>query len=160
MVSQAPANLGQPAQPNGNPLASLPGTGAGAAAKIGECGLGSDCGCAQADAGRLPTAVSLNQIAATPPAARLTALKPGQSGVVVDAAMDDDDAAQLRAMGLRPNARVVLCRSGEPCIVRVLGACGCESRIGLARPLAERVMVNPAAPESNGAPETPSPAPR
>lgn len=144
MVSQVPANPGQPAQPNGHPLAAQPG-----GAKIGECGLGSDCGCAKADAGRLPTAITLNQ---APPATSLTALKPGQSGVVVDAAMDADDAAQLRAMGLRPNARVVLCRSGEPCIVRVLGACGCESRIGLARPLAERVMVNPAAPESNAAP--------
>lgn len=133
MVSQVPANPGQPTQPNGHPPAP----------KVGECGLGSDCGCAKADAGRLPTpaAITLNQ---APPATRLTALKPGQSGVVVDAAMDADDAAQLRAMGLRPNARVVLCRSGEPCIVRVLGACGCESRIGLARPLAERVMVNPA----------------
>lgn len=139
MVSQAPANQGQPAQPNGHPPAAQPG-----GTKIGECGLGSDCGCAKADAGRLPAAVSLNQSAATPPAARLTSLKPGQSGVVVDAAMDADDAAQLRAMGLRPNSRVMLCRSGEPCIVRVLGACGCESRIGLARPLAERVMVNPA----------------
>lgn len=52
------------------------------------------------------------------------------------------DAELLAAMGLACNARVRLCRQGEPCIVRVLagdGAGGC--RIGLARPLAQRIVV-------------------
>lgn len=59
----------------------------------------------------------------------------------MDAAGQETCAAELRAMGLRAQVRVVLCRAGEPCIVRVLGACGCESRIGLAKPLADQVLV-------------------
>lgn len=69
------------------------------------------------------------------------------------------DAAQVRAMGLSEQVRVRLCRGGEPCIVAVLpalGACAgeggggeggatnlpcCASRIGLARALADRIMV-------------------
>jgi hypothetical protein len=61
----------------------------------------------------------------------------------------------LRAMGLRVNARVRICRLGEPCIVELVGgtsanagatdACprgsACTCRIGLAKPLARRVMV-------------------
>jgi Fe2+ transport system protein FeoA len=83
----------------------------------------------------------------------LTGLKAGQRGVVRRTDMDLRDAALLRAMGLRPNARVRLCRLGEPCIVEIMGArpaesgqCppeGCCCRIGLARPLADRVMVAP-----------------
>ncbi|HVZ93222.1 MAG TPA: FeoA family protein [Phycisphaerales bacterium] len=71
----------------------------------------------------------------------LSRLRPGQSGVVVDSRLSEDDAAALRAMGLRPSARIVLCRSGEPCIVRVDGGLGCTCRIGLAKPLADRVII-------------------
>jgi hypothetical protein len=51
-------------------------------------------------------------------------------------------------MGLRLSARIRLCRLGEPCIVEVLSggeSCGrkggCACRIGLARPLADKVLV-------------------
>ncbi len=93
----------------------------------------------------------------------LTNLRPGDVGVVCETCMDPIDAAMLRAMGLRPNATIRVCRLGEPCIVEVFtgssaradAACppglasdrpcdrpgGCSCRIGLARPLAERVMV-------------------
>lgn len=78
----------------------------------------------------------------------LTALKPGQTAVVRRTEMDAGDADLLRAMGLRLEARVRLCRLGEPCIVEVMGggeSCGrkggCVCRIGLARPLAEKVLV-------------------
>ncbi len=71
----------------------------------------------------------------------LTAMKPGQCGVVDHADLPPSERALLRAMGVRDHARVVLCRLGEPCIVRVMGGCGCSSRIGLSRPLAERVFV-------------------
>jgi len=65
-------------------------------------------------------------------------------------ALDVRDAALLRAMGLRPNAKVRLCRLGEPCIVEVMtgagdGTCkgpgGCWCRIGLAKPLAGGLEV-------------------
>jgi len=73
----------------------------------------------------------------------------------------EEDAALLRAMGLCTNARVRLCRVGEPCIVAI--QCGKRSpagivadgsrrhaggehwtgsRIGLARSLAERILVS------------------
>ena len=72
----------------------------------------------------------------------LCQLRPGQSGVVRQAAVAKSDAALLGAMGLCCNARVRLCRAGEPCIVAVTtgGASGC--RIGLARPLAEKIMID------------------
>lgn len=79
----------------------------------------------------------------------LTALKAGQVGVVhPTTGLNAADAALLRAMGLRPNSRIRMCRTGEPCIVEVMpaaaGACedGCCCRIGLARPLAALVMVD------------------
>jgi len=91
----------------------------------------------------------------------LTSLRAGQTATVAQTAMDPRDAAMLRAMGLRPNATIRLRRLGEPCIVEVLsgGRDGCAEtggrcccRIGLARPLADRVLVGP------GSPEAPAPA--
>ncbi|CAN5868956.1 hypothetical protein BH11PLA1_BH11PLA1_15120 [soil metagenome] len=94
------------------------------------------------------------------PLVSLCAMKPGQAGVIAEAHMGEADASLLRAMGLAPGSRVMLCRSGEPCIVALLAGvrggadgdagrslaerCACASRIGLARPLAERIMVTPA----------------
>lgn len=95
--------------------------------------------------------------AARPGAARavpLTHLRRGQTGVIREASLAADDAALLRAMGVAVDARIRLCRSGQPCIVAIGCACvaggaakgkgragwgGC--RIGLARPLAERITV-------------------
>jgi Fe2+ transport system protein FeoA len=90
---------------------------------------------------------------ADPATISLTRLRRGQTGVVREARLSGEDGALLRAMGLRPNARVRLCRVGEPCIVAVSvglatgggyatdGGCAGTCRIGLARPLAERIMV-------------------
>ena len=82
------------------------------------------------------------------PSVQLTTLRPGQTALVSSTTLEPGDAALLRAMGLRMSARIRLCRLGEPCIVEVLTgseSCGrkggCACRIGLARPLAERVMV-------------------
>jgi Fe2+ transport system protein FeoA len=78
----------------------------------------------------------------------LTTLQAGQMATVFQTSLDPADAALLRAMGLRPAARIRVCRLGEPCIVEVMSgsdSCnrpgGCACRIGLARPLAERVLV-------------------
>lgn len=73
----------------------------------------------------------------------LSQMKPGDSGCIVGADLPEGDRAYLRAMGLRDNARITVCRLGEPCIVRVMGGCGCSFRIGLARPLADKVFVGP-----------------
>ncbi|HYF14630.1 MAG TPA: FeoA family protein [Phycisphaerales bacterium] len=76
----------------------------------------------------------------------LSCLRRGQTGVVCEANVPAQDAAYLRAMGLRPNAKVRVCRLGEPCIVEVLSSgsesCGACCRIGLARELADRVIVS------------------
>jgi Fe2+ transport system protein FeoA len=71
----------------------------------------------------------------------LNQLKPGETGVVRTAPSGREDAAVLAAMGLCCNAKVRLCRAGEPCIVAVLGGGGSGCRIGLARPLADQIMV-------------------
>lgn len=97
--------------------------------------------------------------APAPAGVALTTLQPGQTGVICETCLEPDDAALLRAMGLRPNATIRLCRLGEPCIVEVIPGVpgsgdkcdrpgGCSCRIGLSKPLADRVMI--------GAPETTS----
>jgi len=82
----------------------------------------------------------------TGPGVALTTLKLGQTGAIVRTDLPEDEKALLRAMGMRNNARIVLCRLGEPCIVRVMGGCGCSFRIGLAKPLADKVIVGPEKP--------------
>lgn len=79
-------------------------------------------------------------------------MRPGDTGVICEARLSVDDAALLRAMGLCDRATIRLCRVGEPCVVAVGGVrgvgpnpdnctCGGSCRIGLARPLAERIFV-------------------
>src|SRR5439155_21521247 len=65
----------------------------------------------------------------------------GQIGGVCYSDLDEQDAAMLRAMGLRPRARVRVCRVGETCIVEVIDGPGCSCRIQLSRQLARRVML-------------------
>lgn len=86
-----------------------------------------------------------------PNAVRLTDLRADQTGVLVEARLDSGDAALLRAMGLCDRSTLRLCRLGEPCVVAVGGrlapdakacTCGGTCRIGLARPLAERIYVS------------------
>ena len=61
--------------------------------------------------------------------------------MVCESDLPPADRRLLRAMGLRNEAPIAMCRRGEPCIVRVMGACACASRIGISRHLAERVFV-------------------
>jgi len=71
----------------------------------------------------------------------LTQLTKGQRGRVMGEGNETDEVRMLSAMGLRPDASVTMCRMGEPCIVSLSGACGGGCRIGLARGIAEKVMV-------------------
>ncbi|MHA7813786.1 MAG: FeoA family protein [Phycisphaerales bacterium] len=73
----------------------------------------------------------------------LTHLARGQRATVNTAQLDDQDSKMIRAMGLRPDASVQMCRLGEPCIVSLSGACGGGCRIGLAKDIASRVLVTP-----------------
>ena len=65
-----------------------------------------------------------------------SALESGPEG-----ALDAGEAQVLRAMGLRPECTLKVCKKGEPCIVSV-NRSGC--RIALTRRLADRVLVMPA----------------
>lgn len=73
----------------------------------------------------------------------LTQLPRGGRARVSGSTLEPRDAQVLRAMGIRPDAELELCRLGEPCIVCVQGPGGSSCRIGLARRLAERVFVSP-----------------
>jgi len=91
--------------------------------------------------------IESNETAATiehkPIAIPLTQLTRGQRATVNAADLDEQDGKMLRAMGLRPDASIQMCRLGEPCIVALSGACGGGCRIGLAKDIASRVMVTP-----------------
>lgn len=71
----------------------------------------------------------------------LTQLTRGQTGRVICTEADPEDCSMLRAMGLRPDANIQMCSLGEPCIVSLSGACGGGCRIGLAKDIASRVMI-------------------
>ncbi len=77
----------------------------------------------------------------------LSEMTRGQTGTVKAAQLPTHERALLRAMGLRVNAKIEVCRLGEPCIVRVMGGTrktadgSCSCRIALARPLADHVLV-------------------
>lgn len=71
----------------------------------------------------------------------LTQLPVGRYAALHESRLDPEDGALLRAMGLRPDCRLKMCRAGSACIVAVEGACGSSCRIGMARGLAERVYV-------------------
>ncbi len=80
----------------------------------------------------------------------LTTLRRGESGFIHEARLEREDAALLRAMGVCIGSRVRINRVGDPIVVAVTrgrskncrcGGAGGGCRIGLARELAERIMV-------------------
>lgn len=73
----------------------------------------------------------------------LTQLARGRKARVSETNLEPDDLSMLRAMGLKPNATIEVCRMGQPCIVALEGICGGGCRIGLSREIAARVMVQP-----------------
>ena len=74
----------------------------------------------------------------------LTQLQRGRKGRIALADDASPDSAMLRAMGLKPQAEVRICRLGQPCIVAVKNQCGGGCRIGHDRSIADRVKVCPA----------------
>jgi Fe2+ transport system protein FeoA len=75
----------------------------------------------------------------------LTQLPKGARGRLATCDLPDGDACCLRAMGLRPESILKLCRGGHTCIVEVCDAhAGVGGhRIGLTRDIAKRVQVHP-----------------
>ena len=93
---------------------------------------------------RLPTSVASGSAHSAECCAAAVAIadaRPGQIGHVCHTNLEEEDAAILRAMGLRPQARVRVCRVGEPCIVEVIAGSGCACRIGMSLPLARLVLL-------------------
>ena len=95
----------------------------------------------------VPTAIATMTTTLIPTTTiRLTALRAGQRAVIRETRLETDDAALLRAMGLCLNATVRVFRIGEPCVLAVGGVnancrCGGMCRVGLAKPLAEKILV-------------------
>jgi hypothetical protein len=75
----------------------------------------------------------------------LCCMKSGECGIIRRLLANGADGAYLRALGLRANQRVRLCRASGPWIVEVGCNGGPTSRIGLAKDLAEQVQVEIAA---------------
>lgn len=72
----------------------------------------------------------------------LTQLAQGQSARLDSSSLPSLETEELRAMGLRPECELKVCKMGEPCIVTVgPGAGGC--RIALAKKLAGQLHVRP-----------------
>jgi Fe2+ transport system protein FeoA len=70
-------------------------------------------------------------------------LRKGDTGRIDATGLAHDDAELLRALGLRPEASVRVCRLGHTCIVELCDRLGGGCRIGLTKGLAERVMILP-----------------
>lgn len=89
----------------------------------------------------MPLTRSQTELEGTP----LVAARAGQEGQVLGAGLEERDAAMLRAMGLRPSAKLRVCRVGEPTIVELVpdgpGVCRSGCRIGLAKSLAARIRI-------------------
>ena len=74
----------------------------------------------------------------------LVQLKRGASATIHRDSLAGEDASMLRAMGLRPDAKIRVCRMGRSCIVDVCEGCaGGGCRIGLSSELAKHVFVQP-----------------
>lgn len=71
----------------------------------------------------------------------LCCMTPGECGIIRQNTATGADAAYLRALGLRVNQRVRLCRASGPWIVEVGCQGGPACRIGLAHAMAEQVRV-------------------
>jgi hypothetical protein len=81
----------------------------------------------------------------------LSRMAPGQCGIIRRSTAEGADGAYLRALGLRVNQRIRLCRCSGPWIVEVGCQRGPATRIGLARDLAAMVEVEVALPASDAA---------
>ena len=86
-----------------------------------------------------------------PAAVPLTDLKPGDRGVVCETkAVAADDADLIRAMGLREDCTLRVCRTGSPCIVALETPSGGGCRIGLSRDVAGSIMITVAGQNTAG----------
>ena len=79
----------------------------------------------------------------------LDQLEPGRCGTVREVQAGDDDTDRLKTMGVCNGRKVMVVRTGDPLVLRVLG-----SRVGVSARLASRVRVE-ACPVEPCAPDEP-----
>jgi Fe2+ transport system protein FeoA len=78
----------------------------------------------------------------TPALERLSSLAPGAVARLRQRELSEGEACLLAAMGLTVGCRLVVRANGDPCIVEVR-----STRIGLARAVADRLLVHDERPE-------------
>jgi Fe2+ transport system protein FeoA len=61
----------------------------------------------------------------------------------VESCQTCDCQRHLLGLGIEPDATVNICRTGDPCIVRVEHPSGGSCRIGLRRSISEQILVRP-----------------
>ena len=75
----------------------------------------------------------------------LAQLQPEHCGLVAAVRAGEEEIDRLKSMGVCVGRRLMLVRSGDPMIVKVLG-----TRIGISARLADQVMVLPCAGDAFG----------
>ena len=80
-------------------------------------------------------------------AAPLTAMVEGAVVMLRDTNLADADRQLLVALGMIPNRRLLVRKTGSPWIVEVCGV-----RIGLSKAIAEQVLVEPLEEAEDGSP--------
>jgi Fe2+ transport system protein FeoA len=78
------------------------------------------------------------------PVMALTHLLPGRPAIIHQIDLPPEQALPLKRMGVCPGRRVRLIRPGNPAMIQV-----CETRLGLAACLAERILVEQCLPEGD-----------
>ena len=71
----------------------------------------------------------------------LNCLKRGDEGVICESCLDASDDAYVRALGVRPNRCIRVCRAAGACVIEVGSGNGSWSRVALSRTLASGIRV-------------------
>ncbi len=71
----------------------------------------------------------------------LNCMKRGDEGVICETCLDDSDDAFVKALGVRPNRCIRVCRASGSCVIEVGSGRGTWSRVALSRTLASGIRV-------------------
>ncbi len=85
-----------------------------------------------------PTSPGADSLPIAEDLCRLDEIEEGRCGMVSEVLAGDAEIGQLMAMGVCVGRKVMLVKSGDPLILKVLG-----SRIGISARLAARVLMTP-----------------
>ena len=71
----------------------------------------------------------------------LSCLRRGDCGVICESCLNETDDAFVRALGVRLNRAVRVCRGSGSCVIEVADGAGIWSRVALSRTLASGIRV-------------------